>query len=123
MEAAILDFFATSFFLDVDDLEVDAFLFDIVTIIPLTGNDSRGWNAGRGLLANAAGIWDARLLVIVGTRLLVVGYVGWRCGLPRAGWLVSAAAALVLCCWLRARDGAGEFFIFKFFLLKTKRDT
>ena len=41
VEAAILDFFATRFFLDVDDLEVDAFLFGIVTIISLTGNDSR----------------------------------------------------------------------------------
>ena len=37
MGAAILDFFATGFFLDVDDLEVDAFLFGIVTIISLTG--------------------------------------------------------------------------------------
>ena len=35
--AAILDFFATGFFLDVDDLEVDAFLFGIVTVISLTG--------------------------------------------------------------------------------------
>ena len=58
--AAILDFFAMGVFLD--DLEVDAFLFGIVTIISLTGNDSRGWNAG---------IWDARLLVIANTRLLV----------------------------------------------------
>ena len=54
--AAILDFFATGFLLDVDDLEVDAFLFGIVTIISLMGNDSHGWNAGHGLLANAAGI-------------------------------------------------------------------
>ena len=38
--AEILDFFATSVFLD--DLEVDAFLFGIVTIIELTDFDSRG---------------------------------------------------------------------------------
>ena len=36
VEAAILDFFATGFFLHVDDLEVDAFLFGIVTVISLT---------------------------------------------------------------------------------------
>ena len=35
--AAILDLFSTGFFLDVDDLEVDAFLFDIVTVISFTG--------------------------------------------------------------------------------------
>ena len=41
--AAILDYFATGVFLD--DLEVDAFLFGIVTIISLTDFDSCGWNA------------------------------------------------------------------------------
>ena len=46
--AAILDCFATGVFLD--DLKVDAFLFGIVTIISLIDFDSRGWNAGRGLL-------------------------------------------------------------------------
>ena len=35
--AAILDFFATGFFLDVDDLEVDDFLFGVVTVISLMG--------------------------------------------------------------------------------------
>ena len=54
--ATILDFFVTGFFLDVDDLEVDAFLFGIVKVISLTGFDSRGWNAGRGLVA-CAGCW------------------------------------------------------------------
>ena len=34
--AVILNFFATGFFLDVDDLEVNAFLFGIVTVISLT---------------------------------------------------------------------------------------
>jgi len=48
--AAILDFFATGVFFD--DLEVDAFLFGIVTIIALTDFDSRGWNAGRRLVAD-----------------------------------------------------------------------
>ena len=49
MGAAILDFFATSVFFD--DLEVDAFLFDIVTIITLTDFDLPGWNTGRRLVA------------------------------------------------------------------------
>ena len=47
--AAILDFFAMGVF--VDDLEVDAFLFGIVTVISLTGFDVRGWNVGHGLVA------------------------------------------------------------------------
>ena len=34
--ATILDFFATGFFLDVDDLKIDAFFFSIVTVISLT---------------------------------------------------------------------------------------
>ena len=38
--AAILNFFATGFF--VDELEVDAFHFGIVTVIALTSFDSRG---------------------------------------------------------------------------------
>ena len=46
--AAILDFFATGVFLD--DLEVDAFLFGIVTIIALTDFDLPGWNTGRRLV-------------------------------------------------------------------------
>ena len=37
MAAAILNFFATGFFLNVEDMEVDDFLFDIVTVISLTG--------------------------------------------------------------------------------------
>ena len=49
MGAAILDFFATGFFFD--DLEVDAFLFGIVTIIALTDFDLPGWNTGRRLVA------------------------------------------------------------------------
>ena len=63
---AILDFFATSFFLD--DLEVDAFLFGIVTIISLTDFDSPGWNTGRKLVADdccSVGAWrDGGLLVV-----------------------------------------------------------
>ena len=63
---AILDFFATSFFLD--DLEVDAFLFGIVTIISLTDFDSPGWNTGHRLVAEdccSAGAWrDGGLLVV-----------------------------------------------------------
>ena len=50
MGAAILDFFTTGVFLD--NLEVDAFLFGIVTIISLTDFDSRGWNAGCRLVAD-----------------------------------------------------------------------
>ena len=50
VRAAILDFFVTSVFLD--DLEVDAFLFGIFTIIALTDFDSRGWNVGRRLVAD-----------------------------------------------------------------------
>ena len=46
--AAILDFFATCVFLD--DLEVDAFLFGIVTIISLMDFDSPGWNTRRRLV-------------------------------------------------------------------------
>ena len=45
---AILDFFATGVFLD--DLEVDAFLFGIVTIIALTDFDLPSWNIGRRLV-------------------------------------------------------------------------
>ena len=48
--AAILDCFAMNVFLD--DLEVDAFLFGIVTIISLTDFDSRDWNAGCGLVTD-----------------------------------------------------------------------
>ena len=48
--AAILDFFVTGVFLD--DLEVDTFLFGIVTIIALTDFNSRGWNTGRRLVAD-----------------------------------------------------------------------
>ena len=47
--AAILDFFAMGVFFD--DLEVDAFLFGIVTIIALTDFDLPGWNTGRKLVA------------------------------------------------------------------------
>ena len=56
--AAIFDCFAMGVFLD--DLEVDAFLFGIVTIISFTDFDSRGWNAGRSLVADdccSAGAW------------------------------------------------------------------
>ena len=49
MGAAIFDFFATGVFLD--DLEVDAFLFGIVTMIALTDFDLPGWNTGRRLVA------------------------------------------------------------------------
>ena len=48
MGAAILDFFATGVFFD--DLEVDAFLFGIVTIIALTDFDLPGWNTRRRLV-------------------------------------------------------------------------
>ena len=48
--AATLDCLVTGVFLD--DLEVDAFLFGIVTIISLTDFDSRSWNAERGLVAD-----------------------------------------------------------------------
>ena len=47
--AVILDFFATGVFFD--DLEVDAFLFGIFTIISLTDFDLAGWNTGRRLIA------------------------------------------------------------------------
>ena len=50
MGAAILDFFATCVFLD--DLEVDAFLFDIVTIIALTDFDLPSWNTWCRLVAD-----------------------------------------------------------------------
>ena len=46
---AILDFFATGVFLD--DLEVNVFLFRIVTIIALTNFDLPSWNTGRRLVA------------------------------------------------------------------------
>ena len=85
--AAILDFFATSFFLDVDDLEVDAFLFGIVTVISLTGFDSRGWNAGCGLVACA----DCWLLVRAAAREM----------LTRARWCLMVAG------WLRMKLRAG----------------
>ena len=49
MGAAILDFFATGVFFD--DLEIDAFLFSIVTIIALTDFDLPGWNTVRRLVA------------------------------------------------------------------------
>ena len=46
--AAILDFFTTSVFFD--DLEVDAFLFGITTIISLMDFDLPGWNTGLRLV-------------------------------------------------------------------------
>ena len=52
---AILDFLAMGFFLD--DLEVNAFLFDIVIVISLMGFDSRSWNAGRGLVVGLVQLW------------------------------------------------------------------
>ena len=83
--AASLDCFAMGVFLD--DLEVDAFLFDIVTIISLTDFDSRGWNAGRRLVADdyclagaygcmAAGSGCSLMVVLRGLGLVVLR-VGW----------------------------------------------
>ena len=80
--AAILDFFATSVFLD--DLEVDAFLFGIVTIIALTDFDLPGWNTGRRL--------DLRC---VAARLELAARVGAGCALLVACGMFSALRALV----------------------------
>ena len=80
--AAILDFFATGVFLD--DLEVDAFLFGIVTIIALTDFDLSSWNTGRRL--------D---LCCVAARLELAARVGAGCAL------------LVACGMLRAAGGTG----------------
>ncbi|TFH84655.1 hypothetical protein EQG41_21275 [Billgrantia azerbaijanica] len=85
-----MDFFATGFFLDVDDLEVDAFLFGIVTIIALTDFDLPGWNTGR------------RLVVL---RLLL----GWSL-LRELGLVVRVAEACFAgagaCCWFWAYSSA-----------------
>ena len=93
MEAVILDFFATGVFLD--DLEVDAFLFGIVKIISLTDFNSRGWNAGRGLVANdccsagacrymAAGSGCSRMVVLRGLEL-VARVANFECALVLDG--------------------------------------
>ena len=79
--AEILDFFVTGFFLDVDDLEVDVFLFGIVTVLSLTGFNSRGWNAGRGLVD------------CMGCRFRLLADWCWAC----TGWLW-----MKLRCWADA---------------------
>ena len=81
MGAVILDFFATGFFFD--DLEVDAFLFGIVTIIALTVFDLPGWNTGRRLVA---------------LRCCSAGAccAGW-------GWLRTAGCALLVACGMLVR--------------------
>ena len=80
--AAILDFFATGVFLD--DLEVDAFLFGIVTIIALTDFDLPGWNTGRRLVV---------LRLLLGWSLLrELGLV------VRAAEACFAGAGSLLCC-------------------------
>ena len=98
--AAILDFFATSFFLDVDDLEVDAFLFSIVKIISLTGNDLRGWSAGRGLLPGLVWSWDCwwvRLLLWLRANAGLVQHAGLVLA-TRDG--CYAAALVARGCWV-----------------------
>ena len=81
MGAEILDFFATGVFLD--DLEVDAFLFGIVTIIALTDFDLPSWNTGRRL--------DLRC---VAARLELAARVGAGCALLVACGMLSALCAL-----------------------------
>ena len=86
--AAILDFFATGVFLD--DLEVNAFLFGIVTMIALTDFDLPGWNTGRRLVALgtvAAWLCCARELVRA-AGLLLLGYVA-RVGLMRCAMVLA----------------------------------
>ena len=84
MGAAILDCFATGVLLG--DLEADPFFFVIVPIISLTDFDSRGWNAGRGLVADdcysagackymAASSGCSRMVVLRGLELGVHGLV------------------------------------------------
>ena len=82
MGAAILDFFATGVFFD--DLEVDAFLFGIVTIIALTDFDLPGWNTRRRLVV---------LRLLLGWSLLrELGLV------VRAAEACFAGAGSLLCC-------------------------
>ena len=79
--AVILDFFTTGFFLDVDDLEVDAFLFGIVTVISLTGCWT--WAACTGLLVS-----------VVWLRGMLDWLRAWDgAGCLRAGQLEKAGAA------------------------------
>ena len=112
--AVILDCFATGVFLD--DLEVDAFLFGIVTIISLTDFDSRGWNAGRRLVADdycSAGMqgvgWlrmiaarlelaGTRLLVQVARRWLYCAGWGWLCCAGGLGLMLHANDACYVAC-------------------------
>ena len=92
MGVTIFDFFGTSVFLDY--LEVDAFLFSIVTIISLTNFDSRGWNVGRRLVADdcySAGACEcttassgcSRMVVLRGLGLVVLRV---RAGADAARW-------------------------------------
>ena len=95
--AAILYFFATGVFLD--DLEVDAFLFGIVTMIALTDFNLPSWNTGRRLVAlrccsawgwlrtAAAWLCCARELVRA-AGLLLLGYVA-RAGLMRCAMVLA----------------------------------
>lgn len=105
MGAAVLDFFAMGVFFD--DLEVDAFLFGIVTIIALTDFDLPGWNTGRKLVA-LQGMLVAALLrcglrcVLVRLALRVLRCVArwWdfvaRCWAARYGMPVLRARGLAL---------------------------
>ena len=81
----ILDFFAMGVILD--DLEVVAFLFGIVTIIALTDFDLHGWNTGRRLVA-------LRLLLgwslLHGLGLVAHYWLRAGCCLRCARWLVCA---------------------------------
>ena len=117
--ASILDCFATGVFLD--DLEVDASLFGIVTIISLTNFDSRGWNTGRGLVADdccsagacgytAAGSGCARMVLnglVARARLLVclrVGDAGSGCCLLETRATARVRCLLVHVGWFAASD-------------------
>ena len=103
--AAILDWFATGVFLDVDDLEVDAFLFGIVNVISLTGNDSRGLNDGHGLRCGLVGERDCcsrAMLLVVCAGLLVLALVALDC------WCVDRSClrgyGSVVGCWCYALE-------------------
>ena len=84
--AAILDFFATD--VSLDDLEVDTFLFGIVTIIALTDFDLPGWNTGRRLVADDC----------CSTGAYCAGW-GWLRALLVACGMLCVGAGFDACCW------------------------
>ena len=107
--AAILNFFATGVFFD--DLEVDAFLFGIVTIIALTNFDLPSWNTRRRLVewrCCVAGLrcWAGSMHCCV--RIVLRARVGSRCfvGCVARWWVELRIRCALLGCETRDAGAA-----------------